>query len=107
MVVGGRRSPTESWPNTAKRLQRRFDDYVTAIHRVSDPTGFTKAEDEAVAGGLPDGFSLPIHAATHDHGVGVCIWEGPSVEAVRELVESVVGPFSQNEYFEMSVDGLS
>jgi hypothetical protein len=81
--------------------------YVTAIHRVSDPAGFTKAEDEAVAAGLPDGFSLPIHAATHDHGVGVCIWEGPSVEAVRELVESVLGPFSQNEYFEMTVDGLS
>jgi hypothetical protein len=60
--------------------------YVTAIHRVSDPAGFTKAEDEAVVAGLPDGFSLPIHAATHDHGVGVCIWEGPSIEAVRELV---------------------
>ncbi len=43
----------------------------------------------------------------HDHGVGICIWEGPSVEAVSELVESVVGRFSQNEYFEMSVDGLS
>ena len=81
--------------------------YVTAIHRISDPAGFTNAEDEAIAAGLPDGFSLPIHAATQDHEVGVCIWEGPSVEAVRELVESVVGPFSQNEYFEMSVDGLS
>ena len=61
--------------------------HVAAIHRVSDPEGFTKAEDEAIAAGLPDGFSLPIHAATHDHGVGICIWEGPSVEAVRELVE--------------------
>lgn len=81
--------------------------YVGAIHRVSDPEGFTKAEDEAIAAGLPEGFSLPIHAATHDHRVGICIWEGPSVEAVSELVESVVGPFSQNEYFEMSVDGLS
>ena len=81
--------------------------YVTAIHRVSDPEGFQRAEDEAIAAGLPEGFSLPIHAATDDHAVGVCIWEGPSVEAVRELVESVVGPFSQNEYFEMSVDGLS
>jgi hypothetical protein len=81
--------------------------YVGAIHRVSDPEGFTKAEDEAIAAGLPDGFSLPIHAATPDHTVGICIWEGPSVEAVTELVESVVGPFSQNEYFEMSVDGLS
>ena len=37
--------------------------YVTAIHGVSDPTGF--------------------------------------------VLESVVGPFSQNEYFEMSVDGLA
>ena len=81
--------------------------HVTVIHRVSDPEGFQKAEDEAIAAGLPEGFSLPIHAATHDHAVAVCIWEGSSVEAVRELVESVVGPFSQNEYFEMSVDGLS
>ncbi len=48
--------------------------YVTAIHRVSDPQGFTKAEDEAIAAGLPEEFSLPIHAATHDHSVGVCIW---------------------------------
>jgi hypothetical protein len=81
--------------------------YVTVIHRISDPEGFQRAEDEAIAAGLPEGFSLPIHAATHDHAVGMCIWEGSSVEAVRELVESVVGPFSQNEYFEMSVDGLS
>jgi hypothetical protein len=80
--------------------------YVTVIHRVSDPQGFMKAEDEAVAAGFPAGFSLPVHAATHDHGVGVCIWEGPSVESVRDLVEGVVGPYSENEYFEMSVDGL-
>ena len=80
--------------------------YVSVIHRVSDPQAFMKAEDEAVAAGLPPGFSLPVHAATHDHGVGICIWEGPSVEAVRDLVEGVVGPYSENEYFEMSVDGL-
>ena len=30
----------------------------------------------------------------------------PHVEAVRELVESVVGEYSENEYFEMEVDGL-
>jgi hypothetical protein len=42
--------------------------YVGVIHRVSDPEAFMKAEDEAIAAGLPEGFSLPIHAATHDHG---------------------------------------
>ena len=78
--------------------------HVGAIHRISDPEGFTKAEDEAIAAGLPDGFSLPIHAATPDHTVGICIWEGPSVEAVRDLVESVVGQYSENEYYEMELD---
>ena len=80
--------------------------YVTAIHHIHDPAGFQKAEAEALKKGLPSGFKLPIHAATNDHSTGICIWEGPSVEAVQELVESVVGPYSKNEYFEMTVDGL-
>jgi len=30
---------------------------------------------------------LPIHTATNDHSLGICIWEGESVQAVREVVE--------------------
>jgi hypothetical protein len=32
--------------------------------------------------------------------------EQRALEAVRELVESVVGEYSENEYFETKVDGL-
>ena len=81
--------------------------FVGAIHRIHDPEGFKAAEDKAMAAGLPAGFGLPIHASTEDHTTGICIWEGESVEAVRELAESVIGPFSKNEYFEMHVDGLT
>ena len=80
--------------------------HVGVIHRISDPEAFEQAEERAIAAGLPDGFALPIHAATPDHTTGVCIWEGPSVEAVRDLVESVVGPYSDNDYLELNVDGL-
>jgi hypothetical protein len=80
--------------------------FVTVLHHITDPAGFEAAEAKALEGGLPPTVALPIHAATADHRTGVCIWEGESVDAVRELVESVVGPFSDNEYFEMSVDGL-
>lgn len=80
--------------------------YVGVIHRISDPEAFEAAEQRALEAGLPEGISLPIHAATPDHSTGVCIWEGESVEAVRELVESVVGEYSENEYFELEVDGL-
>ncbi|MCU1457378.1 MAG: hypothetical protein JWL73_1470 [Actinomycetia bacterium] len=81
--------------------------FVTVIHRIHDPAGFQAAEDKALEAGLPAEFGLPIHAATDDHQLGVCIWEGASVDAVRDLVESVVGPFSDNEYYEMQVDGLT
>ena len=81
--------------------------FVTVIHHIHDPKGFQAAEDKAIEKGLPADVALPIHAATEDHRLGVCIWEGKSVDAVREIVEAVVGPYSKNEYFEMHVDGLT
>jgi hypothetical protein len=36
----------------------------------------------------------------------MCIWDGPSVDAVRDLVESVVGKYSENEYYEMELDAV-
>lgn len=81
--------------------------FVTVIHRINDPEGFQAAEAKALEAGLPTGVALPVHAETHDHKLGVCIWEGASVAAVREVVEGVVGPFADNEYFEMDVDGLT
>jgi hypothetical protein len=81
--------------------------FVTVIHHINDPEGFQEAEAKALEAGLPSHVGLPIHAATENHTLGVCIWEGESVDAVRELVEGVVGAFSKNEYHEMHVDGLT
>lgn len=81
--------------------------FVTVLHHIHDPEAFEAAEQKAMEAGLPSGVALPIHAATADHAFGVCIWEGESVDSVREVVEGVVGPFARNEYFEMDVDGLT
>jgi hypothetical protein len=83
---------------------RRISMHVGVIHRISNPAAFLQAEQEALAGGLPEGFRLPVHAETPDHTTAICVWDGPSVDAVRDLVESVVGEFSQNEYFEMELE---
>jgi hypothetical protein len=80
--------------------------FVGVIHHINDPVGFEAAEAKALEQGLPPNVALPIHAATPDHRTGICIWEGASVEAVRELVESVVGPFSDNQYLQLDVEGL-
>jgi hypothetical protein len=80
--------------------------FVTVIHRIHDPEGFQAAEAKAMEAGLPDEVALPIHAASRDHRLGICVWEGKSVAAVRDVVEGAVGPFADNEYYEMEVDGL-
>jgi hypothetical protein len=81
--------------------------FVTVIHRIHDPEGFEAAEAKALEAGLPSHVALPIHASNADHTFGVCIWEGESVEGVREVVEGAVGPYANNEYIEMHVDGLN
>ena len=81
--------------------------FVTVIHHIHDAEGFQEAEAKALEAGLPSQVALPIHAATEDHKLGICIWEGESVDAVRRVVEGAVGPYANNEYFEMHVDGLS
>ena len=81
--------------------------FVTVIHRIHDPKGFQEAEAKALEAGLPDGVALPIHAASRDHRLGICIWEGESLEAVRAVVEGAVGLWADNEYSEMEVDGLT
>ncbi len=81
--------------------------HVGVIHRISDPQAFQQAEQKALAAGLPEGFRLPVHAETPDHSTAICIWDGPSVDAVRDLVESVVGEHSQNEYYEVELESSS
>jgi hypothetical protein len=73
------------------------------------PAARSGAKAKALEAGLPSHVALPLHAATNDHGlcICICIWEGESVEAVREVVEGAVGPWANNEYYEMHVDGLT
>ena len=102
MLIGGKGSRFVCSGQIGKeeaRVRRRRSPHL-------GPEGFEAAEQKALEAGLPEGISLPIHAATPDHTTGMCIWEGESVEAIRELVESVVGEYSENEYFELEVDGL-
>ena len=81
--------------------------FVTVIHRIHDPEGFQGAKDKAMEGGLPGHVALPIYATTKNHGLAICIWESESVDVVREVVEGAVGPWANNEYYEMDVDGLT
>jgi len=73
--------------------------HVAAIHRINDPDNFNRVVNEAMQAGLPEGLDLPYQFNSDDGRTQICIWEAPSVDAVRELVDGSVGEFAQNEVF--------
>ena len=74
--------------------------YIVAIHDVSDPDRFWGGAGETLAD-LPDGVTLRESYPQHDGSRAVCLWEAPSVDAVREIVDGAGGDSSRNEYFEV------
>ncbi|MBP3964891.1 hypothetical protein [Paenibacillus lignilyticus] len=76
---------------------------IAVLHTISDPAKFFAAAGQADSVGLPAGFKLRVQSRTADRSRSITFWEAPSVEALRQLVESVIGAYSSNEYIEMEM----
>ena len=70
--------------------------YVLVQHTISDPSTFWNAADPTA---LSPKAKLHHTFPTPDGTKAVCIWEADTVEALRNLLEPVVGKVSRNEYF--------
>ena len=75
--------------------------FISAIHRVSDPDAFAAAVASATPK-LPSDLKVLLTATADDRSTVICLWEAPSVDKVRELVETHLGHASKNEY--ISID---
>ena len=70
--------------------------YILVQHTITDPTTFwTKADPRTLSADVKLHHSFP----TPDGTRAACIWEAESVDAVRNLLEPLVGQASRNEYF--------
>lgn len=78
--------------------------YITAIHQITDPEQFWQTARAVTppVGEFPAGIALHSTFANADGTKAVCLWQAETVDAVRDLVDSAVGQFSRNEYFEVS-----
>lgn len=70
--------------------------YVLIQHTISDPGTFWNAGDPTT---LSPDIKLHHTFPTPDGTRAVCIWEADSVDAVRSVLEPVIGQVSRNEYF--------
>jgi hypothetical protein len=79
------------------------DMFIVAQHHISDPERFWNAVEEAMPN-IPASTKVH-HVFPNGNGTtAVCLWECESLNAVREIVDGTVGEYSNNTYFEVSVE---
>jgi hypothetical protein len=70
--------------------------YILVQHDITAPAAFWNATDPTL---LPPAFKLLQTFPTRDGTHAACIWEAASVDALRGMLEPLIGAHSQNEYF--------
>jgi hypothetical protein len=70
--------------------------YILVQHTITDPATFWDIADPRT---LSPAAKLHHTFPTPDGTRAVCLWEAESVDAVRNLLEPLIGPVSRNEYF--------
>jgi hypothetical protein len=78
--------------------------YITAIHEISNPEKFWEVARSAISDGFPAGITLHNSLPNATGTRAVCLWEADTVDSVQNLVDSAVGQYSKNEYFEINAD---
>lgn len=74
--------------------------YVIIQHSITSPAKFWEIVKGVTS--FPPGMKLHSILPSSDGKKAVCLWQAPSVASVKDLVESTVGTFSSNEYFEVN-----
>jgi hypothetical protein len=79
--------------------------YVGVIHNVKDPQAMlSRGQPLGDPANAPAGVRpLEFFPAT-DLKAATCLWEGDSVETVRDYIDGTLGDSCENSYFEISTE---
>ena len=74
--------------------------FIVAIHDVQEPDRFWQRAQEVLPR-IP--AEVTLHATYPQPGGSraICLWQAPSVDALRELIDGATGEMSRNDYFEV------
>jgi hypothetical protein len=75
--------------------------FVVVQHHPSDPEGFRAATSDAT---IPGDLTLHQVLPFTDGIRSICLWEGPSEEAIRTFVESGTAAYSRNTYLPVAAE---
>ena len=74
--------------------------YVGVIHTIKDSSGWVEGLRDLDLSALPPDVQVVASATASDASRAVCLWQAPSVEAVEQILEQIVGEIAVNDCFE-------
>jgi hypothetical protein len=77
--------------------------YVVVQHQIIDPqTAFSRGERLIKNEGAPAGVRGLQFYPSQDGSAVTCLWEAPSVDAIRKYVDATLGDSSKNVCYEVN-----
>lgn len=78
--------------------------YIAVVHHVKDPQAFLSRGERLDSSNAPPGVVGRQFCPSKDLSAATCVWEGDSLDAVREYIDSTLGDSSENTYFEINTE---
>ena len=79
--------------------------FIVVNHTLTDKeTAFARGENLLAGNGAPPGVRVREFYPSRDKASVFCLWEGSSLEEVRDYVDATLGDASRNAYFEVDAE---
>ena len=75
--------------------------HVVVQHRITDPQTFFSVDIADVVANAPDGVHGRLFYPGQDRSAAICVWQAPSVDAVRDYIDPATAGVAENTYFEV------
>jgi len=76
--------------------------HVGAVHTINNPDAWTRLITDFDPSTLPERVELLSTGTSEDIRRAVCIWRGPSVEAVQTMLDQLLADTSTNDCFALA-----
>ena len=79
--------------------------YIVVHHTITNPeTAFARGQNLLDGTGAPPSVRAREFYPSRDRADVFCLWEGASLEEVRDYVDATMGDSSRNAYFEVDAE---
>ncbi|MDP8931566.1 MAG: hypothetical protein M3O70_24110 [Actinomycetota bacterium] len=77
--------------------------YVVVQHKIKDPANFFERGQRCVPN-APRTLRAHQYLPAQDATAAICLWEGPSVDAIASYIDSTLGDASDQSYFAVDAE---